>query len=249
MSTATTYLITGANRGIGRGLLEVYLSRPNSIVVAGVRDPSNETSKSLSTIAVGKGSRLIVVKLDNLSETDAKSAVQLLKSEHSIDHLDTVIANSGIANYYGTALETPISELRDHINVNAIGTLILFQATWPLLQVSQNPKFILVSTGIASMGYMEHVPMAVTAYGSSKAAANFIVLKIHYEHPQLTVFPLHPGWVQTDMGNAGALANGLTEAPVSLKDCIEGMTTQIDGASREKSSGKFVAYDGSSLPW
>ncbi|MCJ1377335.1 hypothetical protein MMC17_000430 [Xylographa soralifera] len=249
MSTATTYLITGANRGIGRGLLEVYLSRPNTIVVAGVRDPSNDTSKSLSSITAGKGSRLIVVKLDSLSETDAKSAVQILKSEYGIDHLDTVVANSGIANYYGTALETPISELRDHINVNTIGTLILFQATWPLLQFSQNPKFILVSTGIASMGYMEHVPMNVTAYGSSKAAANFIVLKIHYEHPELTVFPLHPGWVQTDMGNAGALANGLTEAPVALEDCIEGMVTQIDGASREKSSGKFVAYDGSPLPW
>ena len=180
--------------GLGRGLLEVYLSRPNSIVVAAVRDPSNETSKSLSSITVGKGSKLIVVKLDSLSETDAKSAVQLLKSEHGIDHLDTVVANSGIANYYGTALETPISELRDHINVNTIGTLILFQATWPLLQFSQNPKFILISTGIASMGYMENIPMPVTAYGSSKAAANFIVLKMHYEHPQLTVFPLHPGF-------------------------------------------------------
>ena len=162
-------------------------------MVAGVRDPSNETSESLSSIAVGKGSKLIIVKLDSLSETDAKSAVQVLKTEHGIDHLDTVIANSGIANYYGTALETPIAEVRDHINVNTIGTLVLFQATWPLLQVSHNPKFILVSTGIASMGYMKHVPMAITAYGSSKAAANFIVLKIHYEHPQLTVFPLHPG--------------------------------------------------------
>ncbi|MCJ1393950.1 hypothetical protein MMC18_006827 [Xylographa bjoerkii] len=235
MSTPTTYLITGANRGIGRGLLEVYLSRPNSTVVAGVRDPSNDTSKSLNSVAVGKGSKLIIVKLDSLSETDAKSAVQLLKSEHGIDHLDVVIANSGIANYYGSALETPISELRDHINVNTIGSLVLFQATWSLLQVSQSPKFILVSTGIASLGMMEHIPMPTTAYGSSKAAANYIVLKIHYENPQLTIFPLHPGWVQTDMGNAGALANGLAEAPVILKDCIEGMTTQSDW---ERPSGK-----------
>ncbi|MCJ1400300.1 hypothetical protein MMC11_003505 [Xylographa trunciseda] len=249
MSTATTYLITGANRGIGRGLLEVFLSRPNSVVIAGVRDPSNETSKSLNSLSAGKGSKLIIVKLDSLSETDAKAAVQTLKSEHGIDHLDVVIANSGIGSYYGSALETPISELRDHINVNTIGVLVLFQATWPLLKAAQSPKFILVSTGVASMGLMEHVPMLATAYGASKAAANFITLKIHFENPHLTIFPLHPGWVQTDMGNYGAQANGMTEAPVALKDCIEGMVTQIDGASREKSSGKFVAYDGSSVPW
>jgi len=249
MSTTTTYLITGANRGIGRGLLEAYLSRPNSIVIAGVRDPLNASSKTLSSISAGKGSKVIIVKLDSLSETDAKTAVQLLKSEHGIDHLDVVIANSGIGKYYGSALDTPISELRDHIDVNTIGMLVLFQATWPLLQVSQSPKFILVSTGVASMGLMEQVPMLATAYGASKAAANFITLKIHYENPKLTIFPLHPGWVQTDMGNAGAEANGMTEAPVALKDCIEGMVTQIDGSSREKSSGKFVAFDGSSLPW
>ncbi|MCJ1281902.1 hypothetical protein MMC26_001225 [Xylographa opegraphella] len=227
MSSKTIYFITGANRGLGRGLLELFLSRPNSIVIAGVRDPSNDTSKSLSSITVGEGSKLVVVKVDSLSETDAKSAVEVLKSEHGIDHLDIVVANSGIAKYFGPALETPISELRDHINVNTIGTLVLFQATWPLLQFSQKPKFILISTAIASMGYMEQVPMAITAYGASKAAANFIVLKIHNEHPQLTVFPLHPGWVQTDMGNAGARANGLTEAPVVLKDSIDGMVTLV----------------------
>ena len=180
--------------GIGHGLLKAYISRPNSIVIAGVRDLSKDTSKSLSSVAVGKGSKLVIVKLDSHSKTDAKSAVQLLRSEHGIDHLDVVIANAGIANYWGSALETPPAELRDHIDVNAIAILTLFQATWSLLQASQNPKFILASSILASMGMMEEIPMPDAALGASKAAANFLMLKIHHEHPKLTVVPLHPGY-------------------------------------------------------
>lgn len=37
-------LITGANRGIGKGLLEKYLARPNHTVIGTVRDPDHESS-------------------------------------------------------------------------------------------------------------------------------------------------------------------------------------------------------------
>jgi hypothetical protein len=42
--TNTIYLITGASRGIGRGLAEIFLARPNTIVIAAVRDPAGASS-------------------------------------------------------------------------------------------------------------------------------------------------------------------------------------------------------------
>jgi norsolorinic acid ketoreductase len=51
------------------------------------------------------------------------------------------------------------------------------------------------------------------------------------------------------MGNAGALANGLTEAPVTLKASIDGMMSKIDDSTREETSGKYVSFDGEHINW
>jgi NAD(P)-dependent dehydrogenase (short-subunit alcohol dehydrogenase family) len=62
--TPTVVLITGANRGIGKGLLELYLLKPNHLVIAGNRDPEHATSKALATLPTADGTSLLVVKID-----------------------------------------------------------------------------------------------------------------------------------------------------------------------------------------
>lgn len=248
MSENTIVLISGSNRGIGKSLVEKYLSRPNTTVVAGVRDPTNPSSEALYSLPASTGSKVIVVKIDSLSETDAKAAISTLQSRHGIDRLDIVIANSAIAKYLGPGAETPISEVKDHFMVNAVGPLILFQAAWPLLQLSEVPKFLLISTISASITEMESNPFGTTAYGASKAAVNYIVRKLHFENPSLVAIPMHPGWVQTDMGNTAAVEGGLKEAPVTIEQSVNGMVSQLDAANRE-TSGKFASFDGAEIGW
>jgi norsolorinic acid ketoreductase len=227
MASKTVFLITGANRGIGNGLAQTFASRPDTIVIATTRDLESSSSKALSTLSTGKGSKVIVVKLDASRDNDAQEAVEELKTAHGIDHIDTVIANAGIANYFGPSISTPVSAFQEHFNVNTIGALTLFQATNTLLEKSSSPKFVYISTVLGSIGDAEKYALPTVAYGASKAAANFILAKIHLEHPELTVFPIHPGWVQTDMGNAGAAAVGMEEAPVSLQDSVKGLVSQV----------------------
>jgi norsolorinic acid ketoreductase len=145
----------------------------------------------------------------------------------------------GISNYYGPLATTPISQFRDHWEVNTLGPVVLFQASQALLLASptKTPTFALVSTGGASIS--KYFPLSASAYGSSKAAANFLVVAMHNEIPDLIVFALNPGWVATDMGNAAANANGMPQAPVSVEVSVAGMLSRIDGATREKSGGKF----------
>jgi len=71
--------------------------------------------------------------------------------------------------------------------------------------------------------------------------------KIHEENKFLISFPIHPGWVQTDMGNQGAVANGLEQAPTTIEDSVAGLLKQIDVATRD--SGKYWSFDGSNLRW
>jgi norsolorinic acid ketoreductase len=186
-----TYLITGANRGIGLGLAAHYLALENTTVIAGVRNPSSVSD--LKALKTGSGSRLIVVKIDSVSTTDASAAVEELKSKYQITHLDVVIANAGLGSYWGPALTTPIAEFETHLRVNATGTLILFQAVHGLLSAAKEPKFVPIGTPVGSMGEMEKYPLPSTAYGTSKAALNFLTKKLHLEHENMVIFPLAPG--------------------------------------------------------
>jgi norsolorinic acid ketoreductase len=181
--------------GIGLGLVRKYSSRSNTIVIAAVRDPSNPSSKALASLSFGNGSKIIIVKLDNANTDDPSNVVKSLITQHGIDRIDIVIANAGMAEFYGPALATPMQGFKDHLTVNTVAALALFQATWPLLKKSSSPKFVPVSSTVGGIGDMEKWPMSATAYGSSKAALNWLTRNIHIEHPSLIAFPIHPGYV------------------------------------------------------
>jgi len=158
-----------------------------------------------------------------------------------------VIANSGI---YSNALASKVTvkELQEIYNVNTIGPVLLFQASLDLLLKSEKPKFVVVSSTMGSIELAPVFPAPTTAYGSSKAAVNYIVRRIHAENEKLIAFPIHPGWVQTEMGNGGAKAAGLEQAPQTLEESVTGILKEVDEAERGESA-KFASYDHTDLPW
>ena len=216
MSEKTTYLITGANRGIGLGLLEAYLLRPNHTIIATVRDPTT-SSAALTSLPTAAGTTLIILKIDSQSPTDPLNAISTLQTTHNITTIDVVIANAGLGATWVPVLQTTPELIRELHEVNTIGPLLLFQATWPLLQKSKNPKFIFMSTGLASFVLAEHLKAPSAAYGASKAAGAYLARKIHFEHENLTTVILYPGWVKTDLGYSLAKAIGVPEPTTTLE--------------------------------
>ncbi|RDW62187.1 hypothetical protein BP6252_11620 [Coleophoma cylindrospora] len=243
------YLVTGANKGIGNGLVAALLSRPGTTVIAGVRDPAQQVSRDLGLLPVGEDSRLITVKLDSTSSSDPIEAAKALQSEHGITTLDVVIANAGIMTHFGTVLSTPPEALLEHFQINTIAPLQLISAMWPLMERSPSPQFYIISSNIASLELSLQLPIPALPYGVSKLAANFIIRKLHLENPSLVSVALNPGWVQTDMGWSSANSIGVNEVPVTVEQSVRGLLHVIDTASREKTSGKFVGYDGAEVPW
>lgn len=252
MST-TTYLITGANRGIGKGLTAELLKRPNTTVVAGVRDTAASAS-ILNAIPAGEGSKVILVKIDSQSETDAKEAVSTLASE-GITSIDVVIANAGIAHSGASVAQTTIDSLRDHLNTNTIGPVLLFQAFKPLLEASKSgkPVFLAISTLIGSIGGQEMLaglPPIFSPYGASKAALNWMVRRLHCEEPWLTAYVTHPGLVLTDMvGMFGTTEQAVAMGAITVEVSIAGVLKTLDSATKETVGGTFQNYDGTTIPW
>lgn len=137
------------------------------------------------------------MQLDQTIPASAETAITELRSKHSVGKLDVVIANAGIANYYGLASETPDKELEEHLAVNAVGTLRVYKAVFPLLKAAADqggkPAFVALSTAVASIKDASSYPVQATAYGASKAAVNYMLSKIHGENEWLIAFPISPG--------------------------------------------------------
>ncbi|KAF7858875.1 hypothetical protein EAF04_008917 [Stromatinia cepivora] len=144
----TIVLISGANRGIGKGLLSLYLSKPNHIVVAANRDPAHPTSKALFDLPTAPGSSFIVIKIDATVPTDALDAMKHLESQ-GIDHLDIVIANAGVCYLWPKVSEVKVEDLQGNFVPNIHGFIWLYQATLPLLKKSTLGKFICIGSSAA----------------------------------------------------------------------------------------------------
>jgi len=251
MQNNTNILITGANRGIGRGLVEIYLSRPSSTVIAAVRDPSHPTSQSLSELPTGDKSRLIVVKIDAIERYDAFNVVKDLQATYNITHLDVVIANAGVSNNYGPVVLFNRLKMQEMVDVNVFGPLSLCEATLELMKKAERPRFVVCSSRMGCIGeLMDKSPYPTGAYGATKAMVNFLVRKIHFENEELVAFPVYPGFPNTDLGMEGARALGLKGGRHTVEESANMVIKVVDGATREKTSGKFInGEDGSVIPW
>ncbi|KAK1589928.1 short chain dehydrogenase [Colletotrichum navitas] len=256
MSSGLTYLITGANRGLGLGLVSLLVQRPATTIVAGVRDPSSASSKALADLPKGEGSRVVVVKMDISVESDPASAIATLQREHGITALDVVIANAGISYGAARVADVDFKTALDHFAVNSVAPAVLFKAAGPLLKASAsgNPVFVGMSSLMGSngaAGAIARMPVSVSPYGASKAALGWFVRRLSFEEPWLTAFVFHPGLVETDMAfeMAGKFdADIKAFGSITVKQSVEGMVATIDKANKEI-TGSFKNYDGTDLPW
>ena len=168
-------------------------ARPDYTVIAAVRDPTSANTVSLKDVAVAKGSKLIVVKIEGTSRGDPFEAVKQIEAQ-GIVVIDTVIANAGIGGAYARVDEINVDDTRRLLESNTLPVISLFQAVLPLLRKSQRPQFVGVSSNAASIVDMEeNIPFGLGSYGVSKAALNFLVRRIHFENNWLTAFSIHPG--------------------------------------------------------
>jgi NAD(P)-dependent dehydrogenase (short-subunit alcohol dehydrogenase family) len=138
-------LITGANRGIGRALVEEALRRGAKRVYAGTRQP----------LAHSNG-RVTPLTLDVTNAAQIQGAVEKVKS------LDILINNAGIALYDDLSERVALER---HLAVNLFGTYGVTQAFLPLLTRSQGA--IVNNLSLVALASLPVIP----AYSISKAAA------------------------------------------------------------------------------
>ncbi|KAL9108975.1 MAG: hypothetical protein Q9227_006371 [Pyrenula ochraceoflavens] len=249
---STVVLITGANRGLGKGLLERYLKLPNHTIIAANRNPEHSSSRDLSKLPTAKGTRLIVVKLDATIRQDAFDAIRTLESQ-GIDHLDIVIANAGVSYIWPTVADVKEEDIEGHFRPNVYGYVALYQATRGLLQKSKREP-VLANVGSTAGSLSSPFPFPNAAYGPSKGAAAWYTLKIDMEESWLNSMALGPGWVHTELGDAGAKGLSVDEATqakymIGIEESCDGMMKVLAETTKERHGGKMVNWNGEHQPW
>ncbi|EJU05878.1 NADP-binding protein [Dacryopinax primogenitus] len=255
-TTPTVWLVSGANRGIGLGLVTELAARPDTIVFAGARSPSSvDALQALVTEHPGK------VHISELISGDVDGNRAAVKEvERIAGRLDVVIANAGICDFMGPAMETSPEVMKEHFEVNVVGTLVLFQCTYALIsRSSPQPKFIPVSSGAGSLKDGTRFFLPVMAYGASKAAENYLARRLWFEYPNLICFPISPEAVKTDLPTKALIANPrvaddprLAALPLqSVETVASDILRRVDEAVRggEEGPGFVKSDDGSVRAW
>ncbi len=225
-----TVLITGANRGLGLEFARQYATS-GWRVIATSRAP--EKADALHAL----GQRVSVHRLD-VADLAAVAAFGRALAAATIDVL---IANAGIAGARDMTAETVpagAEAWERTLRVNAIAPLALAGAFHAPVARSEQRKMVAITSRLGSMG--ANSDGGLYAYRSSKAALNAVWRSFALDHPDVIAALLHPGWVRTDMGGAGAL--------LDPEQSVAGLRRVIAGLAKAD-SGRFYNYDGSPIPW
>lgn len=226
-------LVTGANRGLGLEMTRQLLARGDRVVAA-CRHPGK--ALPLTRFAGEYPGRLHVLPLDL---TDARSIAELAREVGALDlGIDLLVNNAGILSEHERFGAVESKALRDSFAVNAEGAFLLTQALQA--DLADGAKVVNLSSTLASIARTDS--LYSPSYAISKAALNMAtrLLSIALREHGIIVVALSPGWVQTDMGGAGA--------PLKAEAAIASMLRVIDHLT-PSDSGRFLAQTGESIPW
>ncbi|USD64046.1 SDR family oxidoreductase [Vibrio sp. SCSIO 43136] len=225
-----TIFITGASRGIGLELTKQFL-RAGNCVVATYR---NQISQQLHDLSANEN--LTLVELDVSNE----QSINELSSKIKLEHIDLLINNAGVIGPEQQSRQDVRSQpWLETFAVNTIAPLLVSEALLPWLEKSNNPRILTISS---QMGSLNRESTGMYAYRSSKAAVNKVmqVLAIELRDKRITVCPVHPGWVKTDMGGE--------EADISVEQSAAGILALADKVSFAQ-SGTFFTWEGEVHDW
>ncbi len=203
----TTVLITGGNKGLG---LETgrRLGELGWTVFLGSRDEGRGQAAADKLTAAGV--KVVMVPLDVTSDESVADAVRLVR-KHT-DRLDVLINNAGTPGRMVAPADATVDEVHSVYDTNVYGPIRVTHAFLPLLQASDHPRVVMVSSGGGSFAVVTDPGQPVSkmhdlAYSSSKAALNMITVRYAQALPNIKFNVATPGeianrkFAATDMNN------------------------------------------------
>ncbi len=219
-----TFLITGANRGIGYEYCRQLKTRGET-VIAVCRSASDELKQ-------------LGVQVEEKIDITSDAAVSDLQTRLAGTAIDVMINNAGIIQPV-TLDHFDFDRIREQFEVNALGTLRVIHALLPNLKAGS--KLVLMTSRMGSIA--DNTSGGSYGYRMSKVALSMAGKSLAHDLKGrgITVAILHPGLVQTRMTN-------FSRGGITPEASVKGLLERIDGLTLEN-TGTFWHANGEVLPW
>lgn len=223
-----TVLVTGANRGIGLALCQLFAGRGDRVVAV-----CRRSSADLEQLG---GAAEIISDVDVTSDQAVRGLGQRLAGRR----LDVLVLNAGILRSDAgiAGREFDLHAVEEQIAVNAIAPLRLAREL--VGNLGAGAKIALITSRMGSVA--DNSSGGYYGYRMSKAALNAMGMSLARDlaDQQIAVTTLHPGFVRTDM--TGKSGN------VEPKDAARMLGERIDELTLATTGG-FWHANGERLPW
>ena len=230
----TTTLITGGNRGLGRETARRLVEAGHDVWLA-TRDPERGQAAAKEL-----GARFVA--LDVTDERSVRAAAERVAAESG--SLDVLVNNAGISGDRKPMAEVTAEDLQRVFDTNVFGIVRTTRAFLPLLERSQNPVIVNVSSGMGSITITSD-PARIEStfvglpYPASKTAVNMLTSQYAKAYPHMRINAVDPGYTATDFnGHRGT-------KPVEQGAEIIVRLASADG---DAPTGGFVDENGP-VPW
>jgi NAD(P)-dependent dehydrogenase (short-subunit alcohol dehydrogenase family) len=198
-----TIFVTGANRGIGKAIVDALLKQPVTKIYAAAR--------KIEGIPNFNDARVVPIKLDITDVTQIQAAVEQAQD------VDVLINNSGVLSF-ASVIAGQLSDLHYDMEVNYFGTLNMIRAFVPVLE-KQKGSAIANVLSIVSLASM----VGIGGYSASKAALYSATqaMRAELKGKAITVHAIFPGPIDTDMAKGFDMPK--TSAQETAENIINGI--------------------------
>lgn len=199
-------LVTGANRGIGKAIVEAAIDRGAAKVYAAVRSIA-----SAESLVEKFGDKIVPVHLDMTDETTIQAAAK------TASDVDVVINNAGVLTTTSALDANASKALEFEFDVNVYGLIRVAQAFAPVLKANGGGAFAQLNSVVSIKTFGQFA-----TYSASKAASYSITqgLRESWADQGTHVVSVHPGPIKTDMIEADEDLAAVAEPPSLVADAI-----------------------------
>ena len=219
-----TVLITGANKGIGFETAK-QLAKLDYFVYIGSRD-KEKGQRAKKEMHISGLRNTDVIELDVTNIDSIKKSKRILEAK--ITELDVLINNAGIRGEVPQVpSKIPIERIREIFETNFFGVIQVTQEFIPLLQKSEVPIVVNVTSDLGSLTFrsdptLKSYRLERAGYGPSKTALNAytVALAVEFKDSKFKINCVNPGHTATDFNNYKGTKSVAQGASVIVKYAI-----------------------------
>ena len=204
-------LVTGANRGIGKAIVDSLIAYGASKVYVAVR-----TIESADPLVAEYGNKVMPVHID-LAKPETITTVALT----TVD-VELLVNNAGVLELATPLADDALEKFEYELNINVFGLIRMAKAFAPILKGNGGGALVQLNSVASIKNFSDF-----STYSASKAASYSITqgLRDTLDEQGTLVISVHPGPIETGMTD-GLGFDELAESPTLVSEAIiEGLKT------------------------